>query len=499
MGRAEGVVRGVLFSCAVLLAAGAFGADAQVELRIPRRDVVDFETLEKLVSIDGVDREFIHVVTLESRLDLLRESGIGFEILAPEKTADLRMCPDGWEFQDPPGWDCYPSYSQYSAFMHRLAQDHPEMSRLERIGFSSNRVRPHEILALKITDLPEDEEAEPEVFLTSTMHGDELGGWILLMRLCWELLENPGASSQIDELTENVEIWINPLANPDGTYFGGDDEVASSVRFLTTSTGELSGIDPNRNFPDFEDGPFPDGQGWAQETRDMMAFASAHSFVLSANLHSGAEVINYPWDTTCDDHPDRDWFFSISRHWAQTARESGPPGVMDDCFQPLCHAGSCVPGVTDGADWYSISGGRQDYMTFFRHGRELTAEICHTKKLPVSRLEEVWITHHQALFDFIGTSLEGIHGEVVGPDGEALYATIEVIGHDQPLSTVFTDPDRGDFHRLLLPGRYDLRVSAGGMNDAFLESVEVPQAVPLLLVRLEKGITRKDCNPPEIR
>ncbi len=132
----------------------------------------------------------------------------------------------------------------------------------------------------------------------------------------------------------------------------------------------------------------------------MMAFASRHSFTLSANLHGGAELVNYPWDTWCSRHPDDDWFVDISTHWATSAQNDGPAGYMDDCANPRCAPGVCRPGVTHGADWYAVSGGRQDYMTFFRGGRELTVEISATKLLPSDRLEDLWIGNRAGIFRF---------------------------------------------------------------------------------------------------
>jgi murein tripeptide amidase MpaA len=41
----------------------------------------------------------------------------------------------------------------------------------------------------------------------------------------------------------SAELWINPNANPDGTYYGGNSTVASARRYNN------NGYDLNRNFP----------------------------------------------------------------------------------------------------------------------------------------------------------------------------------------------------------------------------------------------------------
>lgn len=470
----------------LLLQAGSLLALEQLDLKVFLPGDISPEELSKIMSIDRVEDRVVYGSILDRDLGSLQRLGLDFSILPRTKASELQMCSDGWEEASEPAWDCYPTYPQYVALMQRLAQHYPAVCRLQSLGPSTNLVRPHEILALKITDHPDEEEDEPEVFLTSTMHGDELGGYVLLLRLAWNLIVNPDEDPEISASIAATETWINPLANPDGAYFGGDDSVAGSIRYLTTTSGQISNIDPNRNFPDFFDGPFPNNQMWASETQAMMYFAATHSIVLSANFHSGSEVVNYPWDGSCQVHPDNDWFEEISATWAHDAQEDGPPGYMTDCFTSRCTGQPCsIPGVTKGADWYSVAGGRQDWMTSFMHGRELTVEISHQKQLPSNELEELWQSQRRALIDFIGQSLKGIHGTIRDAQGQPLSARIEVLNHDESLSTVFTDPDRGDFHRMLLPGVYDLGIRSGGMDDLLIFRLVVGSAPPYPELQLQ--------------
>lgn len=489
----------VFFLLLFLASASELFSLQQVDLRILLRDESQLSELARLISIDRVEGLSISGCTLDSELPRLRAAGFNFEILPRTKAEDLLMCPEGWESSLEPSWNCYPSYSQYLGMMQRLADQNPEKCRLLNLGVSTNEVNPHQLLALEITDNPEEEEAEPEIFLSSTMHGDELGGSVLLLRLAWILTVNPDGDPELEGLRSEAEIWINPLANPDGTYFGGDDTVAGAIRYLLTPSGRISAVDPNRNFPDFVQGPYPWKQPWAAETQAMIAFAGTRSIVLSANLHAGAEVVNYPWDTTCGRHPDDRWFDLISTQWALDAQENGPAGYMDDCFTSRCTGAVCTtPGVTKGADWYSVAGGRQDYMTFFAHGRELTVEISHDKLLPSSQLGQLWNGQHQALLNFIESGRQGIHGVIHDSSGMPLAARIEIPGHDTTASVIFTDPDRGDFHRLLLPGSYSLRISSTGMQEVEISGIEVPDGppYPLLDIVMAEGIAFQTFQTP---
>jgi len=48
---------------------------------------------------------------------------------------------------------------------------------------------------------------------TSSMHGDELTGYVLMLRLIDSLLSTYGTNPRVTNLVNNFEIWINPLAN----------------------------------------------------------------------------------------------------------------------------------------------------------------------------------------------------------------------------------------------------------------------------------------------
>ena len=65
---------------------------------------------------------------------------------------------------------------------------------------------------------------------TSSMHGGETAGYVLMLRLIDTLLSGYGITPKITNIVKNVEIWINPLANPDGTYWGGNNTVNQAKR-----------------------------------------------------------------------------------------------------------------------------------------------------------------------------------------------------------------------------------------------------------------------------
>ncbi len=102
----------------------------------------------------------------------------------------------------------------------------------------------------------------------------------IALRLIDYLLNNYTSDAQVTEMVNNLDIYINPNANPDGTYAGGNGSVGGATRY------NANGIDLNRNYPDPEDGDHPDGNAWQIETIHFMQFAEDYNFVLSSNCET---------------------------------------------------------------------------------------------------------------------------------------------------------------------------------------------------------------------
>jgi len=336
-------------------------------------------------------------------------------------------------------WDSYPTYVQYDSIMQSFVALYPQICHLDTIGATNyGKI----VLALKISDNPLTDEDEPEAFYSSSIHGNETGGFILMLRLADYLLKHYNTESRTRNLVDNLEIWINPLANPDGAYKTGNT-ISSPTRF------NANGYDLNRNFPD----PVSDNPNKQMETLDMMTFMKSHNFVLSANFHAGKEVVNYPWDRWERRHPDDDWFYYISRKYADTAHIHSAAGYMTFLDN----------GVTNGWDWYSVYGGRQDYVTWELHGREVTIELDDNYITPVSQLGSLWESNYRSLIGFLGNALYGIRGTVTDNiTGEAVPAKVFVEGHDADNSHVLCDTLTGGFTRLIATGAWHLRFTADG-------------------------------------
>jgi hypothetical protein len=469
--------RVVVCALVVLAMAPAFTAaanDETVAIRIVLENRDRLEELSRLVSIDDVRDGVVTAQAFPAQLERLARAGFQWEVLPEAEAPELAtMCPAGWENDPNRTWECYPTYAQYVGFLNRYATDYPALCRLVDLGATTNQVRPHRLWALRISDNPDLEEDEPEVFYTSSMHGDETTGYGLTLHLIAELLDEYGSDPEITALVDDLEIWINPAANPDGTYYTSDSTVDGAIRSYTNASGSSAGMDPNRNFPDPDEGPHPDGNPWWAETQHMMAFAETQRIVLSANFHGGAEVVNYPWDTWARRHVDDAWLIHLSRGYADAVHAVAPAGYLTDLDN----------GITNGWDWYPVAGGRQDYMTWFRGSRETTIELSDYGVLPASLFDDYWAWNRAALLGYLGQARDGIHGLVTDPGGQPVDARVEIVGLDTAAdnSYAITDPDVGDYHRLLLPGTYHVLITATGYEPAEFYGVTVPSGGSTIL------------------
>lgn len=459
----------------VSFAGGTAAAGEEVTGTVTLENRAELEEVARHASVDRLDGLVATVIGTAEQLAALEAAGFTVRRLAaPEGLTLADMCPADWVDDPDRTWDCYPTYPQYVALLGRYAADRPDLCVLSSLGPTTNQVRPHELLILRISDNPLVEEAEPEVLLTSSMHGDETTGYVLTLRLIDELLAGYGTDPQITALVDGLEIWVNPLGNPDGTFASSDTAITSPSRSYRTETGANAGMDPNRNFPDPRAGDHPDGLPWWIETRHWMAFAETESTTLAANFHGGAEVLNYPWDTWTRRHVDDAWLIAVSRAYAdQVHVDSGFNGYLTDLDD----------GITNGSDWYVITGGRQDYFTFFHGAREITFEVSGAKTLPASQLDAHWSWNRNALLGYLAEALEGIHGVIVDATGRPLDARIEIVGVDSALDNSFvrTDPDVGDYHRMLLPGAYTVRISSYGHIAQEASGVTVAAGTPTIL------------------
>jgi len=448
----------------------AFGERRPAEIPFTDRGRI-LQLVEKGINIDRAGPETILVWVSAEQFDWIRSQGIPVEWTEDQAKVYFEALRKSTEATaDPLGH--YHTYEEMTAQLQAYATGYPSLCRLSSIGQS---VQGRELWILKITDEPDVEELEPEVKYISTMHGNEPVGTEMMLNLIELLLTEYDSNPRIQTLVNETELWIMPLMNPDGH--------AIADRF------NANGVDLNRNFPDRVDDPTNTPEGRQPETRAVMNFSGQHSFVLSANFHTGALVVNYPYDSSfypyISQHPDwfspdQDVFVHIS-----TAYASQNPPMASSTYFP--------GGISNGISWYIIHGGMQDWNYVWMGCNEVTIELSDSHIPPEDELPQYWQDNRESLLAYLEQAQIGVRGRVLdAATATPLDATVTVTGRDHD---VFTDPDRGDYYRLLLPGTYELNFQCEGYFPKTISAVEVEAAEATVLdVTLESSSSQTHSN-----
>ncbi|HPF64095.1 M14 family zinc carboxypeptidase [Lentimicrobium sp.] len=416
----------------------------EVYFCFPFTKEADLPAVSRQISVDNIMNDTVWAYANRKQFEKFSAQGFNITILPHPGDAPGVVMRDRVELTEATRtvWNFYPTYEAYEAIMEDFQTLYPSLCRVENIGtLASGR----KLLVAKISDNTEDDEDEPEFFYSSSMHGDETTGYVLMLHLIEYLLQNYGTDPEVTDLVDNMEIYICPLANPDGTYYGGNGSVSGARRY------NANFVDLNRNYPDPDEGDHPDGNAWQAETVAFMNFAEQRSFVAGANFHGGIEVVNYPWDTWSRLNADNNWWVMVSREYADTCQANAPSWYMDDLDN----------GITNGYAWYRVTGGRQDYMNYFRRCREVTIELSTTKMVAAAQLPDYWNYNYRSMLNLIKQATYGFRGVVTDQlSGLPVKAEITLTGHDADNSSVFSSALHGDYYRPVKAGTYTLQVSA---------------------------------------
>ena len=408
-------------------------------------DPSEIQNLSNICSVDGTDGRTVIAYANQREYDHLLSLGYKPNLQTPPS---LREEVKMWEGGDRAtyDWNSYLTYPDYVSMMESFPTSATGSVNCTLIDLGTLSTTNHrKILGVRINNGETD--GKPKFLYTSTMHGDEVTGMILMLRLINEFCTNPN-DQRISNILNNVDLFIFPNTNPDGTYKGGNNTVNGAQRYNGNN------VDLNRHFPDFDDGAHPDGASYYQdETQWMMDLAQEYLFTMGANYHGGAEVMNYPWDTYQPLHPDDAWWQYISLKYVSDARANNSSYMTDTESN----------GITNGYAWYTITGSRQDYMNYYGQCREITIECSSTKTPSASQLPNFWNYNHNAMLTLIEECLNGVHGIVKDAVSlnpiEGVSVTVE--NHDALGSSVSTHAI-GDFHRPIKGGTYTFTFAKQG-------------------------------------
>lgn len=420
---------------------GGYPRGEVAEVTVPSPEAMDRLVASGLV-VDSVTGPTARVCLLGGDRAALDALGFPYRMLPPE-TPDVKAVLG------------YRANPEIETAFAQWAAAYPGLCATGSLGTS---VQGRNLWYLRITANPAVEADKPAVKLLSTIHGNEPVGTELLLDLAELLLEGYGTDPRLTAMVDTTDLWLVPLMNPDG--------MEARSRYNANSQ------DLNRVFPvysanytgTFFDSPLGD-EGRQPEVAAVMRWSASRPFVVSANFHGGALVVNYPYDH-------------------QPGVPSGQPALSPDedllrvislayaSHNPDMHTSTVfTEGVTNGSAWYSATGTMQDWSYRFMGCMEVTVELGATKWPSYTALPSYWEANREAMLAYIETAHTGVRGLCLDrATGAPVLAKVSVAGNSQP---VFSSPHAGNYHRLLLPGTYSLSWEAPGHIPYHVDGITV--------------------------
>lgn len=275
------------------------------------------------------------------------------------------------------------------------------MSSVTSIGTS---VKGEEMRALEVSIDPGRTQPKPSFAFLGNMHGDEPVGRELILRLAELVCRSaaPADDARVPQsitraepgderffetaayLARNARLFFAPTLNPDG--------------FAARARSNARGVDLNRDWPDQYDSsnsvkmPADALETRQPETAAVMRWSRAHNFTGALSFHEGAVVANYPWDAKRGSRraeyarcPDDAAFRRLARAYA-------------DAHPTMRSSAEFPGGITNGARWYPLWGGMQDWHYIATGTMDVTIEV-NDEKFPNAReLSRLWREHRGGIF-----------------------------------------------------------------------------------------------------
>lgn len=167
------------------------------------------------------------------------------------------------------------------------------------------------IFMVKISDNPDADEAEPEMFWNAVHHAREPMSMSQLIFTMWHLLENYNTDNDIKTLLNSTEIYIVPCVNPDGYVYNQTTNPNGGGMWRKNRKNNGNGtygVDINRNYgfqwgydnvgssPTTSSDTYRGPSAFSEpETQTIRNFCNAHTFTLSMDFHSYGNYCIYPY------------------------------------------------------------------------------------------------------------------------------------------------------------------------------------------------------------
>jgi murein tripeptide amidase MpaA len=353
--RFRGAIAVSLVTFAAMALAGPAAADTGLRAYLAKaRGASEIRELKRqgFDISEGQRRAGIEIVATKRQISKLRRAGVSTRLIRDRRGRGSRRAAAA---QAAAGWEVWRPYARTDielspaagnptvnlmTQLERLAQRHPQLTKLETIGHSVNGLP---IYAMKVTKNARTlkDGKRPAVLYSAVQHAREWLAGETERRTLRLFLDNygrdgtaigtdgkPVAGVSAEELTRLVntrELWFILIANPDGYDFTFTPENRLWRKNLRDNNGDgqitaIDGVDPNRNFPtrwSYDDegsnrersSETYHGTGPASEpeTRAFLSLMNRVHFTSNKNDHTFGRLLLWPFgwqvDTRAADEP----------------------------------------------------------------------------------------------------------------------------------------------------------------------------------------------------
>jgi carboxypeptidase D len=127
----------------------------------------------------------------------------------------------------------------------------------------------------------------------------------------------------------------------------------------------------------------------------------------------------------------------------------------------ICETDNFPEGITNGAKWYIVKGGMQDFNYLFSNCFEITVEMSCCKYPLEDSLKTEWKNNKESLLKYLESVHIGVKGFVKDKIRKPVEnAEIVIDGIEKTVKTT----KKGEFWRLLAPGSYRIKAKLGNVS-----------------------------------
>jgi carboxypeptidase D len=160
-------------------------------------------------------------------------------------------------------------------------------------------------------------------------------------------------------------------------------------------------------------------------------------------------VVNYPWDNTYDRHPLDELVKGLSLGYANLNPE-------------MRNSRSFEGGITNGADWYVLKGGMQDWSYFFYNDLQITIELSRNKWPRYSDIPSYYKDNKESMLAYVKSIHQGAGFKLKKSKTSGRVSIVQKMEDGTTLNRGSYGFSNGEFFKVLPIGKYDFKVQLAG-------------------------------------